>query len=265
MFRIPVVLTITALNVLTIIASSCTAQSTASTGSSASVEFRIDTDVYTDPSRPPVASNKTLFVSNRIIDWDEANRRMMRIDLAGDQIELADFSTQRRCRIEMHRLAAQLSELKTQLTPEQEQAWASPNGPIAESGGFLLESKNQQYRFKTAQPRDPSMAAAYAEFADWSVHVSALYPPYKPPLLRMQLNAYLSESGMLPTEIQLTDLRSTTKDVLVARILVQDSLTNQDRERIKDWDVLVQTLKMVSDQEFFQADRVARQRKPNTK
>jgi hypothetical protein len=240
-------------------------RSLAQSTSNAALEFRIDTDVYIDSTRPPVASTQTLFVEGRIIDWDDAQRRMMRIDLTTQQIELADFANQRRCRIDMKQLESRLSDLRTQLTQEQIEAWASSQEPAEDQGAMLLESKNLRYRFKTIAPRQPAMSIAYADFANWSVQVSAIYPPYKPPLLRLQLNEYLARNGVLPTEIQLTDLRSPSKDTLTARILVQDSLTAQDRERVKDWDVLVQTLKLVSDAEFFQSDRVARRRTSNTK
>ncbi|MFN9602241.1 MAG: hypothetical protein ACK6A7_02190 [Planctomycetota bacterium] len=63
----------------------------------------------------------------------------------------------------------------------------------------------------------------------------------------------------------MNDLRSKSNDCITARILVQNALTNQDRERAKDWDVLIQTLKSVSDTEFFQAERTARQRIGTTK
>ena len=228
-------------------------------------EFRIDTDVYVDTSRPPVASTQTLFLQNRIVDWDDGRRRMMRIDLQAQQIELADFESQRRCRVDIGPLASRVAELKSQLSQEQIQAWASLKEPVESEGSYLLESGNLRYRFTTANAFHPDAAAAYAEFANISVQVSAIYPPYKPPLLRLQLNEFLNLNSLLPLEIQLTDLRAKSKDCITARLLVQNSLTAQDRERVKDWDVLVQTLKLVSDSEFFQAERNARQKSSTLK
>lgn len=227
---------------------------------SAALEFRIDTDVYIDTSRPPVASTQTLFLQDRVVDWDDARRRMMRVDFPSQQVELADFENQRRCRIEIAQLASRLSDLRAQLTEEQYAAWAATKEPEEDQGSFLLESGKLQYRFTTIVPFQSQMASAYAQFANLSVQVSAIYPPYKPPLLRMQLNDYLGQHSLLPNEIQLTDLRTASKECITARILVQNHLTSQDRERVKDWDVLVQTLKLVSDNEFFQIERVARQR-----
>lgn len=233
---------------------------------SSTPEFRIDTDVYLDQSKPPIASTKTLFLKDRIIDWDDANRRRMSIDLVSEQIELADFSLQRRCQIEMQQLASKLSALKTQLTPEQVTAWSSPTAPIADGDGYeRIQSGNLRYRFKTTSPRNPQMASAYSEFANWSVQVSAVYPPFKPPLLRMQLNDYLAEQNRLPSEIQLVDLRSKASEPLVAKILVQEALTKQDRERLSDWDMLVGTLKLVPDAEYFQSQRLASERPSSAK
>lgn len=233
--------------------------------SNSALEFRIDTDVYVDTSRPPVASTQTLFLQDRVVDWDDARRRMMRVDFQSQQIELADFENQRRCRIEIAQLASRLADLKAQLTEEQYAAWAATKEPEENQGSFLLESSKLRYRFTTSVPAQRQMASSYAEFANLSVQVSAIYPPYKPPLLRMQLNEYLGQHALLPNEIQLTDLRSASKECITARILVQNHLTSQDRERVKDWDVLVQTLKLVSDNEFFQIDRVARQRSGGAK
>jgi hypothetical protein len=151
------------------------------------------------------------------------------------------------------------------LTEEQQQAWASATEPMEDGDTYVLESGNLRYRFKAVKPFRSEVASAYAEFANLSVQVSAIYPPHNPPLLRLQLNEFLGQKSLLPSEIQRTDLRSKTKDCITARILVQPLLTTQDRERIKDWDVLVQTLKVVTDSEFFQAERSARQRQGTLK
>ena len=229
------------------------------------VEFRIDTDVYVDPSRPPVASTQTLFLQDRIVDWDDASRSMMRVDLRSQQVELADFKSQRRFRIDITHLTSRLESLKSQLTPPQLAAWSATKEPVEDQGNYLLESGNLRYRFRAAVPAHPEMARAYAEFADLSAQVSAVYPPFKPPLLRLQLNDFLGSRALLPIEIQLTDLRSQSKESITARILVQNTLTSQDRQRVKDWDVLIQTLKLVSDSEYFPTERSAQLRTGTSK
>lgn len=223
-----------------------------------SIEFRIDTDVYVDESKPPVATTKTIFLRDRVVECDDAKQRAMILEYSAQQIVLVDLATHRSCRIEMASLESKLSALKIQMTPEQMKAWSSSEEPKGVGNGYeVIQSDNLQYQFKTSSPRNQELAAAYSEFADWSVRVNAIYPPYKPPLLRMQLNQYLGEQRKLPIEVRLTDLRAKNATPLVARVLVQEMLTRQDQERIKNLDAVVASLKMVTDQDFFQVPAVA--------
>ncbi|MFN7736153.1 MAG: hypothetical protein ACK5O8_08535 [Pirellula sp.] len=222
------------------------------------IEFRIDTDVYVDESKPPVASTKTLFLRDRVIECDDAKQRAMMLEYSTQQIVLVDLANHRSCRIEMASLESKLSSLKSQMTPEQTKAWASSELPKDAGNGYeVIQSDNLKYQFKTSAPRREEFAIAYSEFADWSVRVNAVYPPYKPPLLRMQLNQYLGEQRKLPIEVRLTDLRSKNATPVVARVLVQEMLSRQDQERIKNLDALVASLKFVTDQDFFQIPAVA--------
>ena len=160
--------------------------------------------------------------------------------------------------MEMATLESKLSSLKTQMTPEQMKAWASSEVPTDSGNGYeFIQSENLKYQFKTSTPRNEEFAIAYSEFADWSVRVNAIYPPYKPPLLRMQLNQYLGEQRKLPIEVRLTDLRSKNATPVVARVLVQEMLSRQDHERIRNLDAVVASLKVVTDQDFFQVPAVA--------
>jgi hypothetical protein len=73
----------------------------------------------------------------------------------------------------------------------------------------------------------------------------------------MQLNQYLGEQRKLPIEVRLTDLRSKNATPVVARVLVQEMLSRQDQERIRNLDAVVASLKVVTDQDFFQVPAVA--------
>lgn len=230
------------------------------------IEFRIDTDVYVDESKPPIASTKTLFLRDRVIECDDAKQRAMILEYSTQQIVLADLATHRSCRIEMASLESKLSSLKSQMTPEQVKAWASSAMPQDAGNGYeVIQSDNLRYQFKTMAPRNEEFATAYSEFADWSVRVNAIYPPYKPPLLRMQLNQYLGEQRKLPIEVRLTDLRSKNATPVVARVLVQEMLSRQDQERVKNLDAVVASLKTVTDQDFFQIPAVANSKPQSAK
>ncbi len=229
--------------------------------------FRIDTDIYLDESKPPINTTQTVFLSNRVIEWDDTNQRLLIVDYQDQSIQVADLKAQRKCKIKLGELKSRLEELREQMTQEQISMWTSP-GPavMSEDGTLTLRCQRASYQFRTVVPFAPSMANDYAEFADWSVRLHAVYPPYKPPLLRMQLNEHLRAKQELPSEIRLTDPRlsdtrlSDPKSVenkqviakpVVARLIVQNSLNRQDHERIRDWEVLAGTLKTVTDAEYF--------------
>jgi hypothetical protein len=222
------------------------------------VEFRIDTDVYLDESKPPVTSTKTMFLQDRCMEWDDTNQRLMIIDFGTQRIELADFKSKRTCTVDMAEIESKLDALKAQMTSEQLQMWSSPNPPDADAeGNGSIQSTRIKYQFKSTSPRVPAMSGAYSDFANWSVRLSAIYPPFKPPLLRLQLNEYLAEAQRLPVEIRLWDLRSKSAEPVVARMLVQEGLTRQDKARIQDWSLLSGTLKSVPPAEFFQPPSMA--------
>jgi hypothetical protein len=224
--------------------------------------FRIDTDIYLDESKPPINTTQTVFLANRVIEWDDTNQRLLIVDYQDQSIQVADLKAQRKCKITLGELKSRLEELREQMTQEQVSMWTSP-GPavMSEDGALTLRCQRASYQFRTVVPFSPSMANDYAEFADWSVRLHAVYPPYKPPLLRMQLNEHLRVKQELPSEIRLSDPRlsepkfvegkQATAKPVVARLIVQNSLNRQDYERIRDWEVLAGTLKTVTDTEYF--------------
>jgi hypothetical protein len=222
------------------------------------LEFRIDTDVYSDESKPPVTSTKAMFLKDRALEWDDSHQRLMVIDYAKGLIELADFRSKRTCTLSMVELESKLDQLRAELSEDQIRNWASPVPPQAlPDGSEVLQSERIKYQFIASRPKLPGMSSAYAEFADWSVRVAAVYPPFKPPLLRLQLNQHLLETERLPTEIKLWDLRSKNPEPIVARLLIQEGLSDQDRQRISDWSTLSATLKPVSPSEYFQSPSIA--------
>lgn len=214
--------------------------------------FRIDTDIYSDESKPPINTTQTVFLGNRAIEWDDTNQRLIMVDYQDGTLTVADLKAQKKCKLNLGDLQSRLEELKGQMSAEQISTWTSPNPPKRNELGFMvLGSQRSNYQFKTVTPSAPKMAADYADFADWSVRLHAVYPPYKPPLLRMQLNEHLRSSQELPSEIRLSDPRQSAVKPVIARLIIQDTLSRQDQERIRDWEVLAGTLKLVSDAEYF--------------
>lgn len=216
------------------------------------VEFRIDTDIYSDESKPPIHTTQTMFLSTRTVEWDDTNRRLLIVDYPSASVTIADLSAQKKCRIDMQQLEDRLSNLRSQMTSQEIATWTSSGTAQLDASGFYeMSCERSSYRFKTKAPAKEKMAIEYAEFADWSVKMHAVNPPYKPPLLRLQLNTFLKDQRELPSEIRLRDLRSTNSKPIVARLIVQDKLTGQDMDRVRDWEVLTATLKSVTEVEYF--------------
>lgn len=214
--------------------------------------FRIDTDIYSDESKPPINTTQTVFLGNRVIEWDDTNQRLILVDYQDGSLTVADLKAQKKCKLNLGDLKSRLEELKGQMSSEQIATWTSSTQPIRNQLGFtVLGSQRANYQFKTVAPSSPKMASDYADFADWSVRLHAVYPPYKPPLLRMQLNEHLRTTQELPSEIKLSDPRQSIVKPVIARLIVQDRLSRQDQERVRDWEVLAGTLKLVSDAEYF--------------
>jgi len=215
-------------------------------------EYRIDTDIYSDENKPPIHTTQTMFLGTRTIEWDDTHRRLILVDYQDQSVTLADLSAQRKCRFQMQQLDERFNKLRSELTSQETATWTSPSpARIGDDGYYELACERSIYRFKTKSPQAESMAIGYADFADWSVKMHAVNPPYKPPLLRLQLNSFLRDQRVLPLEIRLTDTRSGNSKPIVARLIVQDQLTTQDLDRIRDWEVLTSTLKDVSQVEYF--------------
>jgi hypothetical protein len=226
-------------------------------------EFRIDTDIYTDESRPPIVSTKTIFGENRSIEIDEAGSRATIINYDSNKIIVLDYSVELCATIDMDHLQMQQAHVESQLSPQQKLGWSSQTGVQKGDDGFeWLDCPNLRYRFKVTHTRSPRTAQAYADFADWSSRLAAIYPPKKHPMLRMQLNEYFASNSVLPTEIRLNNLASPGTNELVARMMLVESLSAADREIIQGVDRDIKRFKAVSDREFF--DVAAKQAKLQT-
>jgi hypothetical protein len=215
-------------------------------------EFRIDTDIYIDESKQPVQTTQAMFMANRTIEWDDTHRRLLVVDYQDQSVTLADLGTQKKCRIAMQELDDRLGKLQSQMTSDEIATWTSlATAQFSRDGFYELACQRSAYRFKTKSPESQTIPIAYADFADWSVKMHAVNPPFKPPLLRLQLNAFLRDQRALPTEIRLEDKRTGNAKPIVARLILQEQLTVQDRDRIRDWEVLTATLKNVGEGDYF--------------
>jgi hypothetical protein len=95
------------------------------------------------------------------------------------------------------------------------------------------------------------MATLYADFANWSARLNAVYPPHRPPYVRMRLNDELGSRGQLPREIVLTKGGSSKAEKTRCRLIADWVLTNDDMARIKNVNAKLQQFNELSAGLYF--------------
>lgn len=201
-------------------------------------QFRIDTDIYFGDSKQPSKQTLTLFSEGVYYDFsiDEPTLVTM-IDPARNRIVLLDEKRHIKTIIDT-------MELKKLVEAAREQAasnglalllQAADRVSFDEAAGKLSVGLDEMsYQATLQEPKDPLMAKQYADFADWSARLNAVYPPQLPPYVRMRLNQELGERGFLPNEIVRSTRSSNSKGVEIrSRLIANWRLSSDDQAKIK--------------------------------
>ena len=222
-----------------------------------STAFRINTDIYDDESKPPIKTTLTLFSEGVYYDFDDTQSHWITIiDPNHGRIILLDRSRQLRTEIAMERLQASVQSARAVLTAEQEKKLLS-QGEIREdekTREWVLGNSNVEYRCVAIEPEDPKMASLYAEFADWSARLNAMYPPHSPAFLRMELNAALAQRQLIPKTIKRVVNPNGRKSALTAKIIPTWRLSSSDDTAIVRVGSYLVQFKPVTEEEFFKAE-----------
>ena len=209
------------------------------------VGFRVDADIYADESKPPIAQFKTLFTGSKSIEIDVASGDVVVVDSSLGVIQAFNASRRVMTEIELTKIDTMLQEVLSQSPPDQ---------PIAitnENGNLVIGDSVVKYRTKTQSPQVPIVAVRYIEFADWTTKLSAVFPPYKPPQLRLKLNEHLKNERLLPLETKRsTQAKSGTQEI-VSKLIVNYSLSIDDNKEIVRIAGMANDYKIVAAKEFF--------------
>lgn len=221
-------------------------------------DFRIDIDIYEDEKKPPVNSVQTIFSAGQYIELDDAKGRITVIDPGHGQITILDSNRKSFVRLEMADMERQLSQVRHEMTPDQLRKFSSDGDPVLEGDNYVsIGNEWFRYKVRSLTPVNPNMATSYGDFANWSALVNARY--YNtPPFIRMQLNQMLMDQRQLPAELRrLTVVPSKTetpgkKEEIVARLIVKESLSENDRTRVASVLKSMVEYKKTTDKDFFQ-------------
>ena len=220
-------------------------------------DFRIDIDIYEDEKKPPVNSVQTIFSSGQYIELDDARGRITVVDPGQGQITILDSKRKSYVRLEMADMERQLNQVRSEMTPDQLRKFSSDGEPVIEGDNYVSVGNEWfRYKFRPVTPANPSMATSYGDFANWSARVNARY--YNaPPFIRLQLNQMLMDQRQLPAELRRLTVvpnKSETpakKEEIVARMIVKESLSENDRSRVASVMKSMDEYKKTTDKEFF--------------
>jgi hypothetical protein len=233
-------------------------------------EFRVETDVFVNGQKKPVAQNLTVFTSGLVYDFPLSGPGEVAVlDPQRGRFVLLDTSRKVKATLTTQELLEFAASMKVQaadadgllgfaVRPQFEQTFD-------EQGGWLtLGSKWITYRLKGSPPKDPTLVETYRQFADWYARLNATRPGNLPPYARLELNRVTAERGLIPEQVELTVVPNNR---LVGRTLVVRSthlvnwrLSNTDRQRIEEAGDHLVNFQTVKFSEFRDPEKLAAKR-----
>ena len=209
--------------------------------------FRVDTDLYTDLTKPPVKRTLTLFSEGVFYDFGTDNDGLLTvIDPIRGRIVLIDETLQIRAAVDCDRLRQEIDAAAAQTPPEMIEVSTSRWDDTPEGKVCTVGNPKMEYRCTVVPAQTPDAAEQFASFADWSSRLNAAYAPL-PPYLRLRLNAMVAEAGMLPKQI--TRVAKGNQVYAISSPIWQ--LSVDDRQRIRKAGELMASATEVSPQEFW--------------
>lgn len=222
----------------------------------AATAFRVDTDIYFDVKKPkPDKQTLTLFKEGVYYDFpmDDDKQTITMTDPLGGRIVVLSPFRQIKTVFKTVDVANRIEGSKKELSGNKELAkMLNQKATFVEASGVVRVGDESFAYEATLQPaRDASIAAQYADFADWSARLNALLPPPFPPFLRFELNREVAARGALPDTITRTTRHNGSSTVIRSKQLVIAGLSSDDEAKIRMVGELLSRCKEVSQTEFF--------------
>ena len=213
--------------------------------------LRIDVDIYAKETLPPLEQYKTYFTETFTIETDHSNTLIKVLDRTNRTLTVAD-NTRRICFVvELDSLDTMLAELnalnlKSNRKHEEKEDVQVINGDV-----IRIENEQVAYEAKLDKAPFNELTLRYLEHVDWSTKLAAVFPPKRPPQIRLALNDYLLEKQSLPIELKRRIKASKSGDEITAKLIIPSSPSSTDGDAVARILATVQELKVVSAQEYF--------------
>lgn len=232
------------------------AQTVATTRAAASA-FRVETDVYEEGTgkKEPVMQTLTLFSEGVYYDFAiDPSQAVTVIDPLGGRIIMLSPKRQLKTTFKTAQLQAYVSELREKMSGNKDLnklllAAAQVSEP--EPNKLRVGDETLAYEATMQAPKDVSMAAQYADFADWSARLNAILPPNFPPYIRLELNRQIALRQQLPAAIYRITKHNKQTVVYRSQLLAIGLLSTEDVGKVQMVGELLQKCKEVDEKEFF--------------
>jgi hypothetical protein len=213
--------------------------------------MRIDVDIYAKETAPPLEQYKTYFTETLTIETDHSSSLVKILDRTNRTLTIADNNRRVCFVIELESLDSMLTELNELTIKSSRKSESKRDVQVIK--GEVVRIENEQVIYEAKLDKGPfnELTLRYLEHVDWSTKVAAVFPPKRPPQIRLALNEYLLEKQSLPIELRRRTKASRAGDEIIAKLIIPTSPSSADAEAVARIFANVQELKVVSAQEYF--------------
>lgn len=222
--------------------------------------FRIDTDIYLDNTKAPIKRTLTLFSDGVYYDFEEAEKGQITvIDPARNRIILLNRERQVKTVLDTTQIQRMVTSARVQADAKIANVATSRFENQSDGQDIaIVQNDFMNYRATTQRPAQPDMAQQYAEFADWSARLNAIFPPKLPPYLRLDLNRLVAEKQLLPTEIHRITRQNGRQLELSCQLNPVWQLSQDDLARIARCGTMLADFKEIPASEYWNPSEVVK-------
>lgn len=221
--------------------------------------FRVDTDIYVGESKEPIKQTLTIFSEGVYYDFAmDTSAAITIVDPSRNRIVLINPERQAKTTISTSSLLTLVAQAREKASQQPKDSDLARMLAAADQSSFDADTQTLtvggdalKYEAKLQTPKDREMAIQYAEFADWSARLNAIYPPHFLPFVRLELNRQIVSRGMLPQVITRTEKHDRKQVVVACRLLVNSRISTDDQSKLARVGQLLATCKDMTPEQYF--------------
>jgi hypothetical protein len=229
--------------------------------------FRVDTDIYYDNTKAPIKRTLTLFSDGVFYDFEESDNGLVTvIDPGRNRIILLNRQRQVKTVLDTKQIQLMVSSARVQA--DAKIATVSKSLIEKAASGIdeaIVQNDFMEYRASLQQPPLLDMSQQYAEFADWSARLNAIYAPKLPPYLRLELNQLIASQHAIPNAIKRTTRERGQQMELTCRLIPVWRLSQDDLTKIARCGSMLAQFNEVTADEYWSAKPIQKASVETTK